>query len=59
VLKRQIFVRPAWQIEEHDIDMCGLQLDDKVIVPKDVKEPPVARALARLREMERRRSSEK
>jgi hypothetical protein len=59
VLKRQIFVRPAWQIEEHDIDMCGLQFDDKVIVPKDVKEPPVARALARLREMERRRSSEK
>ena len=59
VLKRQIFVRPAWQIEEHDIDMYGLRLDDKVIVPKDVKEPPVARALARLREMERRRSSEK
>lgn len=59
VLKRQIFVRPAWQIEEHDIDMCGLQLDDKVIVPKNVKQPPVARALARLRKMERRESSEK
>jgi hypothetical protein len=51
IMKRQIFIRPAWQIEEHDFDICGIQPDDKVIIPEDVKDPPVRRALARLREL--------
>jgi hypothetical protein len=54
VLKRQIIVRPAWQIGEHDLDLCGLQPEDKVIIPEDVKEPPVVSALARLRELKYR-----
>jgi hypothetical protein len=59
LLKHQIFVRPAWQIEEHDLDIGGLQYDDKVIIPVDIEDPPVVRALACLREMESKRSSEK
>jgi hypothetical protein len=25
ILKRQIFIRPAWQIDENDFDLCGIQ----------------------------------
>lgn len=57
VLKRQIFVRPAWEIEENDLDLCGIQLDDDIILPEDVKDPPVIRAKARIREIERKRFS--
>ncbi|WAL60769.1 hypothetical protein [Thermocoleostomius sinensis] len=54
ILKRQIFIRPAWQIAEHDPDLCGIQPDDKIILPKDVKDPPVIRALAQIRKMRSR-----
>jgi hypothetical protein len=57
ILKRQIFIRPAWQIGDHDLDVCGIQPDDKVIIPKDVKAPPVVRALARLRKLKYGQSS--
>jgi len=49
ILKRQVFIRPAWQICEHDFDLCGIQPEDKVILPEDIKDPPVIRALARIR----------
>ncbi|MEG4035246.1 hypothetical protein QUA03_15600 [Microcoleus sp. S36b_A4] len=51
VLKRQIFTRPAWQIGEHDFDLCGIQPDDKIIIPKHIKDPPIIRALAQIRKM--------
>jgi hypothetical protein len=54
ILKRQIFIRSAWQIAEHDPDLCGIQPDDKIILPKDVKDPPVIRALAQIRKMRSR-----
>ncbi|MBH8578235.1 hypothetical protein I8752_35890 [Nostocaceae cyanobacterium CENA369] len=54
ILKKQIFIRPAWQIGEHDFDVCGIQPDDKVIIPEDVKDPPVVSALARLRKLKYR-----
>ena len=54
ILKRQIFIRPAWQIDEHDFDLCGIQPDDKIIIPKDVNDPPVMRALAQIRKMRSR-----
>ncbi|MBE9227256.1 hypothetical protein IQ264_17660 [Phormidium sp. LEGE 05292] len=54
ILKRQIFIRPAWQIGEHDFDLCGIQPDDKIILPKDVKDPPVMRGLAQIRKMRSR-----
>jgi hypothetical protein len=57
ILKRQIFVRPAWQVDEHDLDICGLHPDDDIIIPNGIEEPPVARALAYLKEMERKQSS--
>ncbi|QLE59999.1 hypothetical protein [Nostoc sp. TCL26-01] len=54
IMKRQISIRPAWQIGEHDFDICGIQSDDKIIIPEDVKDPPVVAALARLRKLKYR-----
>jgi hypothetical protein len=54
ILKKQIFIRPAWQIGEHDFDLCGVQPDDKIIIPEDVKDPPIVSALARLRKLKHR-----
>lgn len=54
ILKQKIFIRPAWQIEENDYDLCGLQPDDKVILPEDMEDPPVIRALAKIRKMRTR-----
>lgn len=54
ILKRQVFIRPAWQVGEHDFDLCGIQPDDKIILPKDVEDPPIMRALAQIRKMRSR-----
>lgn len=56
ILKRQIFIRPAWQLGEHDFDLCGLQPDDRVIIPRNAKDPPVVGALKRLGEFKYGRS---
>jgi len=47
ILKRELVVRPAWQIGEHDPDICGINLDDKIIIPDGVKDAPVLAAMAR------------
>jgi hypothetical protein len=54
ILKRRIFIRPAWQIGKNDPDLCAIQPDDKIIVPKDVTDPPIVRALAQIRKMKSR-----
>ena len=46
ILKHELVVRPAWQIAEHDPDVCGINLDDKIIIPEGVKDAPVLAALA-------------
>ncbi len=58
VLKRQIFIRPAWQIGENDFDLCGIQPDDKIILPKDVVDPPIIRALSQIRKMKSKSTME-
>jgi hypothetical protein len=47
ILKHELVVRPAWQIGEHDPDVCGIDLDDKIIIPEGVKDAPVLAAMAR------------
>lgn len=49
ILKHELLVRPAWQIGEHDPDVCGINLDDKIIIPDGVKDAPVLAAMARKR----------
>ena len=47
ILKHELVVRPAWQIGEHDPDVCGIDLGDKIIIPDGVKDAPVLAAMAR------------
>jgi hypothetical protein len=47
--KRQLEVRPAWQIGENDPDIMALKGDDDPILPPGVTDPPVKRALLRIR----------
>lgn len=49
ILKGDLEVRPAWQIGEHDPDICGIGVDDKVIIPEGSTDPPILKALERIR----------
>ena len=50
-LKKELSVRQAWEIGENDPDLCGLRLDDDVVVPDGVEDPPVRLAMAQLKRM--------
>ena len=52
--KRHVQVRSAWEIGENDPDMAVLQEDDEPLVPATESDPPVRRALERIRLMRRR-----
>ena len=51
IAKRQLDIREAWQIGEHDPDITVLHEDDEPIVPAGVIDPPCNKALMRIREM--------
>lgn len=47
--KQRLYVRPAWQVGENDPDMVAIEPDDDPIIPDGVENPPVIRALVRIR----------
>jgi hypothetical protein len=47
--KGEVVIRPAWELGENDPDISALDLDDEPVVPPEVRDPPVRRALAQLR----------
>lgn len=49
IAKQQLDIREAWQISENDPDISALHEDDDPIIPPEVKDPPVNRALTRIR----------
>ena len=53
--KRQLDLRQAWQISEDDLDLVVLDDDDEPLIPAGVTDPPVNRALLRIRNMSRER----
>jgi hypothetical protein len=53
--KKSLIVKPAWQIGENDEDFIALQVGDKPIIPKDVKDAPVLKALERKQRMKKNR----
>ncbi|MFZ4409389.1 MAG: hypothetical protein ACOYOH_18765 [Paracraurococcus sp.] len=55
ILKRELIVREAWTIGENDPDMMALADEDDPFVPVGIENPPMRKALARRREMSRRR----
>lgn len=47
--KRQLVVRPMWEIGENDLDLVAIQPDDNPIIPEGHEDAPILRALARVR----------
>ena len=45
--KKELRVCPAWQIGENDPDICALQEENDPIIPDDIENAPVIRALQR------------
>lgn len=41
----QVYVRNAWEIGRHDIDIVGVRADDKPIIPDGVEDAPVIELL--------------
>jgi hypothetical protein len=55
ILKRQLRVSPAWKLTENDPDVCVLDPDQTPVIPRNVKDPPVLRALQRVADRRRRK----
>lgn len=53
IVKRHLHIRQAWEIGENDPDMSALHDDDCPIIPADIKDPPVIKALERIRNLRR------
>jgi hypothetical protein len=49
ILKHHLHIRPAWQIGDNDPDLFALLEDQCPIVPPDITDPPVYKALERLK----------
>ncbi|MCJ2106773.1 hypothetical protein MKK70_15605 [Methylobacterium sp. E-041] len=49
ILMRELHVRPAWEVGDNDPDVMALRPDDDPYIPHGIENPPVLRALARLR----------
>ena len=45
ILKRELNIRNAWQIGEHDIDRVEIKENDNPIIPKDINDAPVLKLL--------------
>ena len=51
--KKSLIVKPAWQIGDHDEDFSVLKSSDTPMIPDDVQNAPVLRALERKQQMQR------
>jgi hypothetical protein len=54
LLKSHLQVRQAWEIDENDPDIAALREDDEPIIPPTEANPPVLRALDRIRNRRRK-----
>ena len=52
--KKELTVRPAWQIGENDPDVVAIGEENQPIIPDDVKDPPVTHALQRFAKFRQR-----
>ena len=50
-MKKELVIRPAWQVEEPDPDpdVVGIYLDDKIIIPEEIKDPPILRTMEQMK----------
>jgi len=58
IKKQKLRVCEAWQIDEHDPDICALSPDINPIIPKHIKDPPIRRAIEYLKKIKNSRASQ-
>lgn len=49
-----VVVRHAWEIDENDQEISAIKPDDDIFVPAGIENPPISRALAKIRSFEAR-----
>lgn len=49
IFKSKLVIKPAWEIGENDEDFAVLKADDDPIIPEEIKNAPVIKALERKR----------
>ncbi|MNV86714.1 hypothetical protein D3C71_1807670 [compost metagenome] len=54
VLTSGVVVMHAWEIDENDQEISAIQPDDDVLIPVSMENPPINRALAKIRSFEAR-----
>ena len=52
--RRNLDVRPAWMIGENDPDLSVMQEADDPFIPDGIADPPILKAMARMRQFRRR-----
>lgn len=56
IKKRKLRVCEAWEIDEHDPDICAVLPDTYPIIPKNIKDPPILRAIEYLKKIKNART---
>jgi hypothetical protein len=56
--KQKLRICEAWQIDEHDLDICAVSPDANPIIPKNIKDPPILRAIQYLKKIKSTRASQ-
>ncbi|WP_122425830.1 hypothetical protein [Pseudomonas viridiflava] len=51
-----VVVLNAWEIDDNHLEISAIQPDDDVLIPEGVDDPPISRALARIRSPEGRKA---
>jgi hypothetical protein len=58
IKKQKLRVCEAWQIDEHDLDICAVPPDANPIIPEHIKNPPIHRAIEYLKKIKNSRASQ-
>ena len=53
ILKRNLYVRQAWEIGRSDMDATGIAYDDDPVIPEGQIDPPIVQVIQWLRECQR------
>lgn len=51
IRKRSLYIRNAWEIGSHDIDIMGVFNNDNPIIPEGIEDAPVLKAMERKKQM--------
>jgi len=57
IRKQKLRICEAWQIDEHDPDICALTPNMKPIIPEGIKDPPVRRAIEYIERLRKSKGS--